>query len=290
MEYKLSTPDKNENKFKLPLKDRLFLTLIRLRRGIPLRDLAEVMGIGKTQASEIFYAMIRHMYLTFQIFKERMLPTVEQQQKNKPKVFRPFKNLRLIIDGAEFRLQRPTDFQQQGNTYSEYKGGNTAHFIIGINLQGGVAFVSKAYEGSISDKQAVVKSELLEMLSPGDALMVDRGFDLKAECTLKNISLIRPPSLSKNQTMTPKEIVLTKAIAKARIYVEHIIKNIKQYRLLRYTIPNKMIPYLEDLVYVCAFLINFNPPNVIKDGRKRKKTFKSPVKKRAARKNISKDS
>ncbi|KAE8738603.1 hypothetical protein FOCC_FOCC015917 [Frankliniella occidentalis] len=250
MEYKLSTPSKNENKLKLPLQDRLFLTLVRLRRGTPLKDLAFVMGIGKTQASEIFYAVLRHMFITFQHFKERMMLTAEEQQKNLPKVFKPFKNLRMIIDGAEFRLQVPTDFQQQGNTYSEYKGGNTAHFIIGINLSGGVSFVSPAYKGAISDKQATLDSNLLDMLQPGDVLMADRGFELKAECMLRKIKLLRPPSLGQRDKFTPKEVLLTKAIAKARIYVEHTIGKIKDFRLLRYTIPNKMTPYIEDMVYI----------------------------------------
>ncbi|KAK3920439.1 Ubiquitin carboxyl-terminal hydrolase 36 [Frankliniella fusca] len=277
MDYKLSTPSKNEKKLKLPLQDRLFLTLIRLRRGTPLRDLGFVMGISQSQASEIFYAVLRHMYLTFQHFKERMLLTVEQQKKKMPKVFKPFKNLRVIIDGAEFKLQVPSNFQQQGNTYSDYKACNTAHFIIGINLHGGISFVSKAYEGAISDKQATLDSSLLDMLQPGDALMVDRGFELKAECMMKKITLLRPPSLGQRDKFTPKEVLLTKAIAKARIYVEHAIGKIKDFRLLRYTIPNKMIPYMEDMVYVCACLTNFDPPRI--KTKPSKKTAKRKAKK-----------
>ncbi|KAE8739420.1 hypothetical protein FOCC_FOCC015082 [Frankliniella occidentalis] len=275
MKYKLETPSKNEKKFKLPLEDRLFLTLVRLRRGTPLVDLGFVMGIGKTQASEIFFAVLRHMYLTFQKFKDRMLMTVEEQKKNVPKVFKPFKNLRMIIDGASFKLQVPSDFQQQGNTYSDYKSYNTAHFIIGINLYGGVSFVSEAYEGAISDKETVNYSKLLDLFQPGDAVMVDRGFELKSECMLRQIELIRPPSLGQRNRFTPKEVLVTKAIAKARIYVEHAIGKIKDFRLLRFTITNKMIPYIEDMVFVCACLTNFDPPHLIKKPKKKKKASKT---------------
>ncbi|KAK3931103.1 Carbamoyl-phosphate synthase pyrimidine-specific large chain [Frankliniella fusca] len=238
-------------------RDRLFLFLIRLRRGVPLDDLAEITGIGRSYLGDLLYIMTRHIYLTFKSMESNFFPTAAQQEKNKPKPFKPFRNLRIILDGAHFFTETPTNFEQQGNTYSLYKHHNTFVVVVGISCQGAVTFVSPAFEGNMSDKKAVLESGLLERLDEGDAVMTDRGFDIAGELLDIGVRLYKPPSLGDRNKLTGDEEILTKAIAAGRIYVEHIIADIKDNRLLQGVIPLLLLPVISDLIYIAGYLCNF---------------------------------
>ena len=55
--------------------------------------------------------------------------------------------------------------------------------LIVVSPSGSVAFVSELYDGSISDKEIVRKSGILEkeLCSPGDSVMTDRGFTIESD-------------------------------------------------------------------------------------------------------------
>ncbi|KAE8739226.1 hypothetical protein FOCC_FOCC015278 [Frankliniella occidentalis] len=108
-----------------------------------------------------------------------MFISAAQQKKHMPACFKRFKNLRVIIDAAEFRIEMPSDFQQQGNT-----------------------------------------------------VMADRGFNVKSEFAEIGVDLIKRADFNKGkQFMNPRDEVLTEDTATARIYVEHAIKSIKDWRI-----------------------------------------------------------
>ena len=54
-------------------------------------------------------------------------------------------------------------------------------------------FVSDLYPGSVSDKELVRLSGLLDLLESGDSVMADRGFDIEAELALLGVKLNFPP-------------------------------------------------------------------------------------------------
>ncbi|KAK3919755.1 Carbamoyl-phosphate synthase large chain [Frankliniella fusca] len=243
-------------------RDRLFYFLLRLRRGLPLEDLAEIANISVPYLDDLLYIMTRHIYLVFKSMENRMFPTAAEQAKNKPKPFRPFPNLRVILDSAQFFIQMPTNFEQQGNTYSSYKHHNTVIVVIGISCQGAVIHVSPVFEGNISDKGIVRESGLLQRLSEGDAVMTDRGFDIEGELLDIGVRLYKPPSLGDRNKLTAEEEILTKAIASARIYVEHIIADIKDNRLLQGVIPILLSPVIPDLIFIAGYLCNFKKSRI----------------------------
>ena len=48
--------------------------------------------------------------------------------------------------------------------------------IVGVAPNGVITYVSKLYPGSISDKAAVQQSGVLNHLTAGDLVLVDKGF------------------------------------------------------------------------------------------------------------------
>ncbi|KAE8739819.1 hypothetical protein FOCC_FOCC014687 [Frankliniella occidentalis] len=157
----------------------------------------------------------------------------------------------------------PTNFEQQGNTYSAaYKHHNTVIAAVGISCPGAVIYVSPVFEGNMSDKRIILESGLLERLSEGDAVMTDRGFDIEGELLDIGVTLYKPPTLGDRNKLTSEEEILTEAIASATIYVEHVIADIKDNRLLQGIIPILLIPVISDLIYIAAYLCNFKESRI----------------------------
>ncbi|XP_034231500.1 uncharacterized protein LOC117639733 [Thrips palmi] len=243
-------------------RDRLFMTLIRLRRGIPLRDLSFVCGMSLGFASECVYTWIRLMSLTAQKLEAAMCLSAADQTENKPKCFKPFPNLKMIIDSTEFKVETPSNFEQQANLFSFYKKTTTAKVLIGISCYGGISFISEAFEGSISDKQIVLKSGLMDLLSPNDAIMADRGFDMEAEFAAAEVDLIMPPFLAGRDCFTARELLLAKTISSGRIHVERAIRRIREFRIVGRIIPSTLMPIFGDMMRTFALLINFQNPYI----------------------------
>lgn len=258
--YSRSTPRRQQFQGDLFPKDKLLLTLLRLRRGIPLRDLGALFSISEAHASTIAYTWVRLMSLTFQKLERIMFCSTAAQNGRRPKCFDKFENLRVVIDCFEVYMQRPTHFQQQTNTFSDYKQRNTLKFLIGISCFGGLSFLSEGYEGSISDRKLVERSGFMDFLEEGDAVMADRGFDMEDLCDEKGVDLLIPAFIRGRASFTARELLLSKSIAESRVFVECFIGKIREFRLVRWMIPNSMLPIASDLVKVCAFLVNFQAP------------------------------
>ena len=56
--------------------------------------------------------------------------------------------------------------------------------MIGVSASGNIIYVSSVYRGIVSDKVIFEKSDLVNLLQPGDAIMVDRGFLIDESCHL----------------------------------------------------------------------------------------------------------
>ena len=62
-----------------------------------------------------------------------------------------------------------------------YKGRETYKALVGITPAGSVSFVSQLYDGSLSDREIVERSGLLNprMFDDGDEIMADKGFNIR---------------------------------------------------------------------------------------------------------------
>lgn len=271
-QYKMPTPKRETAAvLKLSPQSRLLLMMVRLRRGTPLRDLAYQFSISTAYAGFIFFGVLRKLANTFRSMEQAMFITRQQQQEKRPAPFKPFPDVRIIIDGMEFRTQIPSNADQQNNTFSKYKHYNTFKYLLGISCYGAVMFVSEGFEGSKSDKEIMKKCGLMDKLEKGDAVMCDRGFTIAAELLEIGVKTVIPPFDKSGKTFTPAELLYNNAISQARIYVEHAIGKMKEFRLVRYTIPLNMRGIMNDLVLVTAYLTNFSN-RAIRSRNRRKNT------------------
>lgn len=138
----------NNSKYKLTSLQQLILVLLRLRMGYLIEDLAYNFDISTGFVSKICTTWIYFLYNEFTTqFKPFMFPSRKTIAETLPKIFRYIKNIRVIVDCAEFFCQSPSNFEHQGNLYSSYKAHTTFKVLIGCTPNGCVSFVSDASEG-----------------------------------------------------------------------------------------------------------------------------------------------
>ena len=89
--------------------------------------------------------------------------------------------------------------------------------------------------------------------------MADRGFTIKDLLKKLNIDLNIPPFLDGRTQLSSKEVQEGRKIASVRIHVERAIGRLKNYNILKGTIPITMARITNQIFHVCGFLTNFQP-------------------------------
>lgn len=188
------------------------------------------------------------------------MPMVEQLKGTMPYEYKEkYPNTYLMIDASEVFVETPTDLQLQSSTWSNYKHHNTMKFLVGCTPNGAVSFVSQLYAGSISDVQLTSTSGLLEKLKGKSniSVMADREFTVRDQLKVIGVDLNIPPFMEGRGKLPASEVLEGRKIASLRIHVERLISRIKNYNILKDTLPLTLARIANHIVCVCAWLVNF---------------------------------
>ena len=215
--------------------------------------LADTLCINPSQVSRIYNTWV--IFLSQELSILVPCPSRSEQRKSLPKRFKNFKNVRIITDCLELFIQKPQVPASQKMTCSSYKHWNTAKLLLGITPTGVVSFIPPLWTGSISDKEIVKLSGLLNLLEAGDAVMNDKGFLIQDLLALKKVHLVSP-EYCRGPRLSVKGTPHTRRVASLRTHVERNILKLKQFRILFGVIPLLLKPMLDRIVYVCAALTN----------------------------------
>ena len=235
--------------------EELILTLVRTRKGFDVHFLADTFGISAGQVSRIY-----NTWITFLACELSFLvpwPSREQIQKSLPKRFKKFKNVRVIIDCCEFYIQKSVIPESQKSTWSSYKSYNTVKLLVGITPTGVFSFIPPLWTGSISDKEIVKNSGLVNCLEEGDAVMADKGFLVRDLLAFKKVQLISP-AYCRGPRLSSKAVTHSRRVAALRSHVERAILRLKHFRILSGVIPLLLKMMLDRIVFVCAALANLS--------------------------------
>lgn len=140
-------------------------------------------------------------------------------------------------------------------TWSNYKLWNTAKLLVGITPTDVVSFIPPLWTGSISDKEIVRQSGLLDLFEEGDAVMADKGFVIRDLLTFKKVHIVSP-AYCRGPRLSAKGTSHTRRVASLRTHVERNILKLKQFRILSGVIPLLLKPILDRITFVCAALTN----------------------------------
>jgi hypothetical protein len=252
------------SKFNFPVKERIVLTLMRLKLDISFRCLAVLFQTSTSTCQNYFYNMVKKLA---QVLKTVIRwPSKEEIIDNMPTCFKPYKKTRIVLDGTEIEVEKTKCLHCRIATYSHYKGKNTVKFLIGVSPSGLITYVSQAYGGRASDKAIFNQSDLLQKLIPYvDAVMVDKGFLIESECDNNGIEIIRPPFMRQKKQFSKEEADSTASIARARVHVERTIQRMKLFKLLSNKIPATFVSSLDNIAVIISGIVNLTPPILASD-------------------------
>ena len=146
--------------WKLDPKNQFFLTLVRLRLNIRVKDLSIRFRISVGLISRYITTWICFLY--HHLREIEWMPTPQQVAANLPHVFKEkYPTTFAIIDPSEIFIETPSDLHMQSLTWSDYKHHNTAKFLVACTPNGAISFVSPLYVGAISDVELTLEYQVL---------------------------------------------------------------------------------------------------------------------------------
>ena len=137
---------------------------------------------------------------------------------------------------------------------------NALKVLVSVLPNSMIAFVSRAYEGRILDKDLTIESEFLQTLPPFTILMADKGFNISEECHRYFLSLavaVPPGRRSITDALSCCSEDQTDCHNAKRISVEQVIRRLKTFKLLKNELPIlALLHNIDDVILVCAALSN----------------------------------
>ncbi|XP_076835008.1 uncharacterized protein LOC143480995 [Brachyhypopomus gauderio] len=243
--------------------DEFFLFMNYLSLGLKQRDLAHRFNISQSTVSQILVTWANYLYTVLGAVCIWM--SQKAVKAHLPEEFKDYADTQVILDCTELRCQTPSSFLLQSEVSSSYKPHCTFKGLVGMAPHGAVTFVSALYAGSISDKQILKESGIVQLLTPEMAIMVDKGF-LVDDCVPCKVH--RPAFLSSRSQMPASEVRKTQSIARLRVHVERLVRRVKQHKLFDTVIPLSFTGTINQFYTVACLLVNYQNGPLVKEWAK----------------------
>lgn len=241
----------------LSIANELLLTLMKLKQNINENYLAYLFNVSPSHVSSVFGTWVSLLANVLNCLV--YFPSRAEILQQYPACYRRWRYICAVIDCFEIATERPSHVAANTQIFSAYKNKPTVKFLLACTPGGSVSFISQPAGGNMSDKEIVLRSELLDKFSPGDKCLADKGFRLHGEFMERGVELITPPFVKGGKPFTQEENALNKAITHARIHVERVIGRVRDYEYLNGTIPITQLDIVGPAALVCCALTNLKP-------------------------------
>ena len=251
---------RNTRRKRLTPEEEFFITLVRLRVGLLIEDMAVRFGISTSSITRIIISWVNYIYLKLGNLNIR--PSPDEVLRYMPDSMRQkYPNAAWIIDAFEIQTERPSSLVLQSQSYSTYKSRNTLKGLLACTPSGQIGFVSQLYTGNISDRELIIRSGFLKIPhSKGAMWLVDRGFQIQDLAEPLGVSINMPAFKGADGKLTPQQTHQTQQIASERIHVERAINKVKNFHIFDKPIPLNTYGSVNQIWTVCALLTLFQNP------------------------------
>ena len=230
------------------------------------RDLGLFFEISEDEASDVSTIWIN--FLFFQLREVNIWPARDVVQLHMPGDFRErFPMTRVILGAAEFPIQKPSDGNIQGATFSKRMNKDTLKCLVGCSPIGAVTFISDVYGGGTSNRKIFKRSILYTdptAFEHKDSILADSGIKIQDLMAPKGVFVNTPNELKRKKTDS-ECVVREKREAFKYFHVEKVIALAKTYEILRKELPEHMVDSGSRIIPVCFMLINFRTRPLGKD-------------------------
>jgi hypothetical protein len=193
------------------LEGHILCLLIYYRTYLTQEFLGFLFNIDDSCVSRSIRRASRVLAPVLGIEKRRLVP--EQEAKD------------LLIDCTEHPIERPR--KNQGKYYSGKKKRHTLKTEIQMTTDGKIIHISNPYEGKIHDMNIRKQGPPLH---PDDTAYVDSGYQGLQQ---DHANTEYPYKRSKNKPLSSDEKEYNRALSRVRVKVEHKIRQLKIFRILK---------------------------------------------------------
>ena len=234
-EERLDRPDRQRQRgaggpFRLPLCDRLLLTLTWLRVYLSYAALGLLFGLHKSNVCR----NLQRMLPLVQRRTEEALPAEgsEEGKEDLETILERYPELRAILDATEQRVERPGEEATQKAHYSGKKKAHTLKTQIVVNAQGRIQHVSDSVPGAKHDVTLARESEVTGQVPPGVALEGDKGYQgLEGKEAQPEVKT--PHKKPRGGELTEEQKLFNRVFNRGRVIVEHALAQLKVFQVLK---------------------------------------------------------
>ena len=243
----------------IPLKDQVFMFLVKLKLNLRDLDLAHRFLCSDNTVTNVFrtFLFVFHEILVVGIL-DVAIPSQMKCKGSMPKSFDDFLSARVAMDATEITMDIPSHLDKQSRVYSHYKSRHTVKSVTCVAPNAALVYASPLYPGSTSDTAIVEHTGLAHKFVPGDLILADKGFTIQLILP-QGVNLNIPPFLVGKGEFTKKEAQLTFKIGRSRIHVERSNERIKNFAILVH-ISSHYRDIATEIFQVCAALTNVQAP------------------------------
>lgn len=199
----------------------ILLTLIYLRHNVAFCVVGQMLGVSADVAENTFHEIVG-------VLKE-VCPAhrweAEKRWTKKEPSWKPEEVDQVIVDSFETPVPRPSIEPKQRALYSGKKKDHTLKTEILTNITGDILDIDPGYRGPKSDKKLHEQSEVAQQFP---------NATLKGDLAYKGLDQSEVPHKKpRGGELTPEQKEANRAFSSVRVRVEHSIRRVKAFRIVR---------------------------------------------------------
>jgi len=202
---------------------KLLMCLLYLRHNTSHEVVGRMCGFSADTSENAFAEVLP---ILRDVFPNQKWEAERRFGRGEPK-WTPSRVERVIIDSFETPIRRPSNTDRQKRYYSGKKKRHTLKTQIATDHKGAILCVGKTHRGPKADikvyEEDELSSELKEIAKLGD----------KAYCDQKHPEIATPHKKPKGKELSAAQKAENKVISRHRVYVEHGIRRVKGFRIVR---------------------------------------------------------
>lgn len=230
-------------KAKLSINEQIILTLVYLHHLPTFQMLGIQFGVSESTANDIFHYWSE---LLRELLPASLLEQVKKNANEHQWVQEVLTEMELIVDSCEQPIQRPREYEEQKKFYSGKKKNHTLknQFIVTPNGRE-IVDIIVGEPGPTSDINIwrVSQSKLgFTLIFKGDKAYIGEP------------QIETPHKKQKSQQLSAKEKEENREKATQRIFVEHVIRLVKIFRVAQERFRLRMENYQKVILTICGLV------------------------------------
>nr|WP_306297029.1 transposase family protein [Nostoc sp. C052] len=228
---------------KLSISEQVCLCLFYLRQMPTFQVLGMMFGVSKTEANDTFHYWIP---ILRDILPSSLLEQVSNNESDLLFVQEVLTNFRLLVDSLEQPIYRDSDQKEQQKYFSGKKRQHTLKSLMfGIPEGKDIVEVEVGSPGPTADINLFRKSQ--EKFDNSQPFAGDKGFQGG-----KNITT--PHKKKPKRELSQQQKDENKALSSNRIFIEHLIRLLKIFRIASQRFRLKLETYEQIILTVCGLV------------------------------------